>query len=990
MAVNIGPKIGIDGEAEFRKQLNNIIQQCKTLDSEMKSVTSSFDENDQSQEKLSKQSEVLTRQIQLQIQRIEMLEKGLGEASKKYGETDTKTQKWQQAVNDATTSLNRMQKELDDINSAMKTNAYDDLTKQIENQEKEVKRLRTAYQNAVLEFGDASDEAEELGRELSNVSGELKESRSAMKRAADAADELDRSMDDLDDSAGTTEVSIGSLGDIIGGNVIVNGVQEIIGAIDELHEQSMEYRRIMSSLEISSNQAGYSASETAEAYDKLIGVLGDTQTAATTLQNLQAIGLEQEDLNRIIDISVGAWAKYGDSIPIDSLSEAINETAKTGTVTGTLADAINWATGEEDAFNEELATTKDVTRRAQMIIEKLSESGLEDLGQQWQENNEGMVEYNQSANDLEESLADLGETIEPLLTFLKRGLAEVTSAANDAMTPGFVKILDAAAATAEEMGINFDTLVENYKNLSAEQQTSIQKTLEQHDLNMLEKDGLVLLNSEIERLTGNTAIQNEQADVTAEKTMNLTSAYDQLSEADKKVADAAANATTIEQARALATQERNRVAGISIETAGQELTAYNNLSAAQQQLATDVTNAVLTMEQNVQSAIESQMNMFEYFDAGVQLSTEDMLKNMKSQIEGVRQWEENLTALANRGINENLLQYLAEMGPQGAGYVQTFANMTEPEFEEANRLWQESLDIKGMTNDWGQQLIETGAESIAAGMEGIDSLLESSGADTVMGLVRGMQEAAGDLTTEGEVQGTELLNTINDTLGVHSPSWKMKNTGKDLDNGLIQGIRENQTAVQSAAKYVGYLADQAIKSQLSQSKFYTYGLNITSGLVNGINAGRSRVVNAAASMARAAAEAARSELDINSPSGVFEEIGRYTSEGFLVGFEQNDLKARVGELMDFQQQHVNAIMSLQYQNIDEIYSTVYTAVREGMKQVNGRDNEYMRILDNMSKRPIYTQAYFDGRPMGYMMSPYVSAAQQKETKIKNWVNGVKA
>ena len=330
------------------------------------------------------------------------------------------------------------------------------------------------------------------------------------------------------------------------------------------------------------------------------------------------------------------------------------------------------------------------------------------------------------------------------------------------------------------------------------------------------------------------------------------------------------------------------------------------------------------------------------------------------------------------------------MGPQGAGYVQTFANMTEPEFEEANRLWQESLDIKGMTNDWGQELIESGAESIAAGMEGIDSLLESSGADTVMGLVRGMQEAAGDLTTEGEVQGTELLNTINDTLGVHSPSWKMKNTGKDLDNGLIQGIRENQTAVQSAAKYVGYLADQAIKSQLSQSKFYTYGLNITSGLVNGINAGRSRVVNAAASMARAAAEAARSELDINSPSGVFEEIGRYTSEGFLVGFEQNDLKARVGELMDFQQQHVNAVMSLQYQNIDEIYSTVYTAVREGMKQVNGKDNEYIRILDNMSKRPIYTQAYFDGRPMGYMMSPYVSAAQQKETKIKNWVNGVKA
>ena len=54
MPINIGPKIGIDGEAEYRKQINDIIQQQRVLRAEMKNVTSEFDENDKSQEKLSK------------------------------------------------------------------------------------------------------------------------------------------------------------------------------------------------------------------------------------------------------------------------------------------------------------------------------------------------------------------------------------------------------------------------------------------------------------------------------------------------------------------------------------------------------------------------------------------------------------------------------------------------------------------------------------------------------------------------------------------------------------------------------------------------------------------------------------------------------------------------------------------------------------------------------------------------------------------------
>lgn len=104
--------------------------------------------------------------------------------------------------------------------------------------------------------------------------------------------------------------------------------------------------------------------------------------------------------------------------------------------------------------------------------------------------------------------------------------------------------------------------------------------------------------------------------------------------------------------------EATEQSSVSIAMAGQELEAYQNLSVSQQELAVNVTNSVLTMQENVQSALKSQMDMFEEFDAGTQISTENLLANMQSQVDGVTAWEQNLSALADRGINQGILQKL--------------------------------------------------------------------------------------------------------------------------------------------------------------------------------------------------------------------------------------------------------------------------------------------------------------------------------------------
>ena len=63
MPINIGPKIGIDGEAAFRNEIKNIAQQLKVLDSEMKIVTNSFKNNGDEQLGLAAQADILTRQM---------------------------------------------------------------------------------------------------------------------------------------------------------------------------------------------------------------------------------------------------------------------------------------------------------------------------------------------------------------------------------------------------------------------------------------------------------------------------------------------------------------------------------------------------------------------------------------------------------------------------------------------------------------------------------------------------------------------------------------------------------------------------------------------------------------------------------------------------------------------------------------------------------------------------------------------------------------
>ena len=300
----------------------------------------------------------------------------------------------------------------------------------------------------------------ELNRELQKTDGYLDEAKNSADKCASSIDEFGREVKDAGDDLGGGGGLLSKLDDLKGfltGGAIVAGAKAVGDAIIGIVDDTAEYRKIMGTLEVSAKQAGYTADQTSAAYTRLNGVLGDSQAAATTVANLQAVGASQEDLLRLIDAVTGAWATYGDSIPIDGLSEAINETIQTGKVTGAFADVLNWAGQSEDEFNEKLAAANSTSERTQILLRQLANQNLPEAGQAWRDANGDLIAYNESQQKVDDAMAKLGERLAPVAAGIKNTFAGAVNIAIDTVDAWVGALKNVCAALDETFHISETT-----------------------------------------------------------------------------------------------------------------------------------------------------------------------------------------------------------------------------------------------------------------------------------------------------------------------------------------------------------------------------------------------------------------------------------------------------------------------------------------------------------------------------------------------------
>lgn len=175
-----------------------------------------------------------------------------------------------------------------------------------------------------------------------------------------------------------------------------------------LAESTEEYRKAMGKLNTAYQAAGYSAQVAQEAYRGFYGILGDTDTATEASQLLAKLTQNEKDVSTWTRIAAGVSGTFGDSLPIEGLIEASNETAKVGKVTGVLADALNWAGISEDQFNDKLAAAGGEAQRNKLIMETLGAT-YETAAEAFYKNNEALVAAREQQAALQSVTGTLGE-----------------------------------------------------------------------------------------------------------------------------------------------------------------------------------------------------------------------------------------------------------------------------------------------------------------------------------------------------------------------------------------------------------------------------------------------------------------------------------------------------------------------------------------------------------------------------------------------------
>lgn len=404
MAVRqITTRLAIDGEQEYKKQLAAVNRELGNLGAEMKLVDAQFKGQANSSEALRAKHDLLRQSIEQQTVKVESLKDALEEAKQAYTENDARTDSYRRQLLSAETALAKLNDEL------VENEKYLD----------EAEQSADGCAKSIDGYGKAVKEAAD---ETGTLPGPLGDIQNALK--------------DLRNEDGSFNLSnlTGALSTIKGalvGGAIVTGAKEVIDAIFEIVNSTEEYRESMGKLDVAFEQNGYSLADAEAAYKRFYEITGDTGASVTAANNLASLGLEFDQLQLLIEAVSGAYVSFGDSIPIDSLSESIVDTVSLGKVTGSLADVLNRLGMSEEMVNKELEAMPLNSQKLLYIFSIFATSALPETAEEYDEAAASVIAMRDAQLELNAAMAELGELLSPLASDLVQFGADVAGVAAD-------------------------------------------------------------------------------------------------------------------------------------------------------------------------------------------------------------------------------------------------------------------------------------------------------------------------------------------------------------------------------------------------------------------------------------------------------------------------------------------------------------------------------------------------------------------------------
>lgn len=470
-----GLTIEIGGDTtQLSESLHDVNKSITSTQAQLKDVEKLLKLDPTNTEMLAQKQELLTQAISKTEEKLETLKDAAVQAEKQLGE------------------------------GKISQEQFAALQREIAATEIELKRYDSQLDTAADATEDLGDAAEQAAKDSGDASEEIGELSDAADDLGDAAEDAGDGTKDLGESAGDSgdgfSVLDGAVATFIGNGLtaLVSAIGDAISTFAELSESTQEYRENMSKLYTATSAAGMDADYITQAYSQLYGVLGDETATTTTISNFEKLGVSMQDMDSLLDSATGIWAVYGDSIPLDGLAESVNETAKVGQITGTMADAINWASASndtwtnalsgnaaalsafqsgvsqgmsaEDAFNEALAACGDEQERQQLIISTLN--GLyADSAETYRENNASIIDAREATVNYQDAVAGVGAAMEPLqttMTNFKANLISGVSPALQELSDAFMDVITGADGAEEGIASAVTGLVDTVSSMASD------------------------------------------------------------------------------------------------------------------------------------------------------------------------------------------------------------------------------------------------------------------------------------------------------------------------------------------------------------------------------------------------------------------------------------------------------------------------------------------------------------------------------------------
>ena len=606
------------------------------------------------------------------------------------------------------------------------------LAEAVSNTEEKLDKLKEAEKQVQKQFerGEVSEEqVRALKREIMATESKMASYKNAVKETADEIENLGKKSED------TSEQMAGALSTGLKGAAA--GLAAVATAATAAAESTREYRTDMGKLKTAFETAGHSSEAATQTYKALQSVLGDSGQAVEAANHLAQLAQNEADLAKWTDIATGVYATFGASLPVENITEAANETAKTGVITGGLADAINWAkssaeqwktalggnkeamkafeaaTAEgmsaEDAFNAALAACTTEQERQALITSTLS-TLYGEASAQYKETNADVIAANEANEKWTASLAEVGAKVEPLLATVKEMGAELLShlvPVIDAITNNLPIIATgligtAAAMVAFKVAAIAATAATKGMTLAQYAAATAQGVL--NAVMSANPIGLIIL--------GITAL------VVA--VMAMVKYWDEFSAFFIKMWDGIKNA---------------------------------------------VSSVVDWIKENWQALLLFIMNPL----AGV-------FKYCYDHFDGFREAVDNIFAKVKSAIN---------------GFVENLKALP-------GKIWNAITGAVAKVGEWGTNMVakakssmENLVTSAVNKLKELPGKVVSIGGDLVSGLWEGVKDKLGWLKKKLSSFATSVLDSIKDFFGVHSPSTETEWLGKMLDEGMAVGVEKN-------------------------------------------------------------------------------------------------------------------------------------------------------------------------------------------------------